>query len=54
VRSDEEWALALLAEHDVLVHPGYLYDSPRGAYLAISLLAPPADVARGARALALL
>ncbi len=31
--SDERWALQLLVEDGVLVHPGYLFDMPAGAYL---------------------
>jgi aspartate/methionine/tyrosine aminotransferase len=46
-RTDEELALALLSEHDVLVHPGYLYDFERGAHLVVSLLTPPADLHAG-------
>ena len=36
--SDEEWALLLLEEHGVLVHPGSHFDFVGGAYLVISLL----------------
>ena len=35
---EEELVLALLAEDDVLVHPGYFFDFPREAYLVLSLL----------------
>jgi alanine-synthesizing transaminase len=52
IRTDEEWALALLRDHDVLVQPGYFFDFPRGAYLVLSLLASAADLARGAQAIA--
>lgn len=31
----------------VVVHPGWYYDFPSGAWLVLSLLAPPADFARG-------
>jgi alanine-synthesizing transaminase len=41
--SEEERVVRLLAEHDVLVHPGYFFDFPREAYLVLSLL-PPRDV----------
>jgi alanine-synthesizing transaminase len=41
VRSDEEWALRLLREHGVLVHPGYFYDFSDEGHLVISLLPPP-------------
>ena len=37
--SDEECAVELLAEDDVLVHPGHFYDFPDDGYLVISLLA---------------
>ena len=39
---DEQWALTLLAEAGVLVHPGHLFDMPAGAYLVVSLLPAPA------------
>lgn len=39
--SEEEWVLRLLAEEDVLVHPGYFFDFPREAFLILSLLPPP-------------
>jgi aspartate/methionine/tyrosine aminotransferase len=41
VRSDEEWAMALL-EHGVAVHPGYFYDFAEPGRLVLSLL-PPGD-----------
>jgi alanine-synthesizing transaminase len=40
--SEEELILRLLAEDDVLVHPGYFFDFPREAFLVLSLLTPPA------------
>jgi alanine-synthesizing transaminase len=45
--SDERWAVTLLRDDDVLVHPGYLYDMPAGAYLVVSLLPEPALFAAG-------
>ena len=48
-RSDEEWALALLREDGLLVHPGYFFDMPSGAYLVLSLLP---ELSRFAEALA--
>jgi hypothetical protein len=45
VRDDEAWALNLLAEDGVLVHPGYLFDFAEGGYLVVSLL-PPEEVFR--------
>jgi aspartate/methionine/tyrosine aminotransferase len=45
--SEEEWVLRLLAEDDVLVHPGYFFDFPREAFLVLSLL-PAAEQFRAA------
>jgi aspartate/methionine/tyrosine aminotransferase len=45
VRDDEAWALDLLAEHGVLVHPGYLFGFAGGGHLVVSLL-PPEEVFR--------
>jgi aspartate/methionine/tyrosine aminotransferase len=50
-RSEEEWALTLLAERDVLVQPGYFYDFEEEAYLVASLLTPPETFAEGIRRL---
>jgi hypothetical protein len=47
VRSSEEWALALLASDDTLLHPGYLFDFPSEAYLVVSLLADSEIFAKG-------
>ena len=41
LRSEEEWATALLAEDDLLVQPGYFYDLPFAPALVISLLPLP-------------
>ncbi len=49
--SDERWALRLLAEDGVLVHPGYLFDMPAGAYLVVSLLPEPDTFERGIAAI---
>lgn len=40
-RTDEELALAALRDHDVVAHPGYFFDYPRGTYLIVSLLPEP-------------
>jgi alanine-synthesizing transaminase len=40
-RSEEDWALDLLARRDVLVQPGFYYDFESEAFLVISLLPPP-------------
>jgi aspartate/methionine/tyrosine aminotransferase len=45
--TEEEWALRLLAEHDVIVQPGYYYDFESEAFLVLSLLTPPDDFAAG-------
>jgi len=45
--SEEERALRLLDERDVLVHPGYFFDFPHEAHLVLSLLTPPGDFAEG-------
>jgi len=49
--SDERWALRLLVEDGVLVHPGYLFDMPSGAYLVVSLLPEPDAFDRGIAAI---
>jgi hypothetical protein len=49
--SDEQWALRLLVEDGVLVHPGYLFDMPSGAYLVLSLLPEPDTFERGIAAI---
>jgi aspartate/methionine/tyrosine aminotransferase len=41
IRSEEEWALDLLARHNVLVQPGFFYDFESEAYLVVSLLTAP-------------
>jgi alanine-synthesizing transaminase len=52
VLTDEEWALRLLDQDRVQVHPGHLFGFPGGGYLVLSLL-PPEDVFQaGARRLA--
>ncbi|MBI4446822.1 MAG: pyridoxal phosphate-dependent aminotransferase [Acidobacteria bacterium] len=37
-RSEEDWAIQLLAECAVLVHPGYFYEFQREVFLVLSLL----------------
>jgi hypothetical protein len=41
IRSEEEWALELLARKDVLVQPGFFYDFEAEAFLVVSLLTRP-------------
>jgi hypothetical protein len=38
VMEEEETALALLRDHNVLVQPGYFYDFERSGYIVVSLL----------------
>jgi alanine-synthesizing transaminase len=40
-KSEEQWALGLLEEHNVLVQPGYFYDFESEAFLVVSLLTEP-------------
>jgi aspartate/methionine/tyrosine aminotransferase len=53
-RSDDEWALLLLEQRGVLVHPGWLYDFDGGPFVVISLLVPEPAFAEGAGAIAAL
>ncbi|MCA9539208.1 MAG: pyridoxal phosphate-dependent aminotransferase [Myxococcales bacterium] len=46
-RSEEDWVLALLDEHGVLVQPGWFYDFADEAHLVVSLLTPPSEFAEG-------
>jgi alanine-synthesizing transaminase len=48
---DERWALTLLSQDGLLVHPGHLFDMPPGAFLVTSLLPPPAVFLPAATAL---
>ena len=41
VRSEEDWALDLLSNGQVLVQPGFFYDFESEAFLVVSLLAEP-------------
>jgi len=43
IRSDEDWAVELLAEDGVLVHPGHFYDFASEGHLVVSLL-PLAEI----------
>lgn len=40
IRTEQEWALKLLGERDVLVQPGYFFDFESEAFLVVSLLTP--------------
>jgi aspartate/methionine/tyrosine aminotransferase len=48
-QSEEEWALALLREKDVLVQPGFFFDFDSEAFLVVSLLCEPDQFAEGIR-----
>jgi alanine-synthesizing transaminase len=51
-RSDEDLAIELISQHDVLVQPGHFYDSASDGYLVISLITPEETFREGlARAL---
>ena len=52
VEPEEELVLRLLAEEDLLVHPGYFFDFAREAYLVLSLLPEPETFREGAARLA--
>jgi alanine-synthesizing transaminase len=43
IRSDEDWAVELLTQDGVLVHPGHFYDLPAEGHLVVSLL-PPSEI----------
>ena len=45
--SDEDLAIALLQQRDVLVHPGHFYDFPSDGYIVISLIAPQNEFQKG-------
>jgi aspartate/methionine/tyrosine aminotransferase len=48
-RSEEEWALTLLADHNVLIQPGFFFDFETEAFLIVSLITPPEIFAEGIR-----
>lgn len=54
VRSEEEWALALLQTHDVHVQPGFFYDFETEAFLILSLLTPEPEFREGVERLGIL
>lgn len=49
--TDETWALRLVREDSVYVHPGYFFDLHHGAHLVVSLLTTEGDFAEGVRRL---
>jgi aspartate/methionine/tyrosine aminotransferase len=48
-RSDEDWALELLRDEGVLLHPGHFYDFPTEGHLVLSLLPQPTVFEAGIR-----
>ena len=48
-RSDEDWAVELLTQEGVMVHPGHFYDFPSEGFLVLSLLPAPAIFAEALR-----
>jgi hypothetical protein len=50
-KSEEDWTLELLANHDVLVQPGFYFDFESEAFLVVSLLTPPDVFQEGLRQL---
>jgi aspartate/methionine/tyrosine aminotransferase len=51
VRSDEEFAIALLEQQGILVQPGYFYDFPDDGYLVLSLITREEEFREGTRRL---
>jgi len=51
IRREEDWALELLAEDNVLVQPGFFYDFESEAFLVLSLLTEPDTFREGCRRL---
>jgi len=49
--SDEELAIALLREKNVLVQPGHFYDFVADGYLVVSLITPATEFAEGTKRL---
>lgn len=50
-RTEEEWAVKLLEECNVLVQPGYFFDFESEAFLVVSLLTDPAVFTEGLKRL---
>ncbi len=48
-REEQAWALALLEEDGVHVHPGHFFDFEDEAYLVVSLLTPEATLREGSQ-----
>jgi aspartate/methionine/tyrosine aminotransferase len=50
-RSDEDLAIALLREKNVLAHPGHFYDFPQDGFLMLSLITPADEFQSGVQAI---
>jgi alanine-synthesizing transaminase len=50
-RTEEQWALTLLADHDVLIQPGFFFDFESEAFLVVSLITPLEILEEGIRRL---
>ena len=50
-RTDEEWALELVREDGVLVHPGHFFDFHSEGFVVLSLLPPPDIFQQGVAAI---
>lgn len=46
-QSEERWALELLEDEGVYVHPGHFFDFDEEAYVVVSLITPEADLVQG-------
>jgi alanine-synthesizing transaminase len=51
IQREEEWALELLREENVLVQPGFFFDFESEAFLVLSLLTEPGSFQEGCRRL---
>jgi alanine-synthesizing transaminase len=49
IESDEDFAVRLVIDQGVFVHPGYFFDFPGDGYVVLSLLTPEKDFAEGVR-----
>ncbi|HEY3449300.1 MAG TPA: pyridoxal phosphate-dependent aminotransferase [Myxococcales bacterium] len=46
-RSEQDWVVRLVEEEGVVVHPGFFFDFPSPAFVAVSLIVPPAEFREG-------
>jgi aspartate/methionine/tyrosine aminotransferase len=45
--SDEELAIEMIRQYDLVLHPGHFYDFPRDGYLVVSLITPEDQFSEG-------